>query len=238
MRGQAAASVRTTEAPELFGGWYDDDWLERYDRAAGLDAAILQAELEAVETWFERQVGDVVDCAARHLDLGTCTGRYLRWGTSRGFAAAHGIDKSTAAVARCEALHGHGPVHVHRADFLDTMAFTSLLNRHGPFDLVTMMMGTINHLTVEQQYQVFRDLLPALAGHLVISSWRPGACVLSLYSQADQRSLGLSGFAPGLDADQVGELGLRLTERRFTDWHEIRVYEPGKPPGKARTAEC
>ncbi|UGY94325.1 class I SAM-dependent methyltransferase [Streptomyces gobiensis] len=227
-RRTAASAQRVTVRARVVGGIYNDDWLERYDSVANEDAAILRAELDAVEAWFKRRVGGIGERVAQHLDLGTCTGRYLRWGISRGFTSAHGIDKSRAAVARCRAMLGHGPIQVHHADFLDTAVFSSLLRRQGPFDLVTMMMGTINHLAAEEQHQVVHALVPALSsqGHVVISSWRPGACALSLYSRADQRSLGLSGFAVRLDADRVGEFGIRLAERMFTPWHEIRVYEP------------
>lgn len=243
-----AASAQQPAAPAIVVGKdYDDDWLERYDRSAGADAAILKAEMEALEALFEGFEGiagltglegrgdEPGGRGARHLDLGTCTGRYLRWGVARGFASAHGIDKSAASVNRCRAMAETGPIHVHHADFLDAEAMPPLLDRHGPFHLVTMMMGTINHLAAEDQYTVVRNLVPALpvSGRLVISSWRPGACALSLYSRVEQRNLGLTGFGARLNADQVGGLGLRLAERRFTEWHELRVYAPSAAPGAA-----
>jgi 2-polyprenyl-3-methyl-5-hydroxy-6-metoxy-1,4-benzoquinol methylase len=206
---------------------YSDNWLERYDEVTGDDATILQAELNVVDGWFDRCMPDLAGCPAQHLDLGTCTGRYLRWGLSRGFSKVHGLDKSAAAVARCRARLASSPVDVHHADFLDAATMAELETRHGSFDLVTMMMGTINHLAWDQQHQVIRNLVPVLApsSHLVISSWRLGACALSLYSRMEQHALGVAGFAPGLDGDRIQVLGLRMNARLFTDWHEIRVYE-------------
>jgi SAM-dependent methyltransferase len=214
--------------PAAVGAGYGSDWLDRYDGVTGKDAAILAAEMAAVDAWFDREVGHRIGRRARHLDLGTCTGRYLRWALARGFASVHGVDRSADAVARCSARLTGRPARLHRADFLDVRALEAVAEQYGPFDLVTMMLGTVNHLTIGHQCQVVRSAAPALrpTGHLVISSWRPGSCTLSLYSSAEQQCLGNAGLARDLDADRVGALGLELASCRFTPWHEIRVYRP------------
>jgi SAM-dependent methyltransferase len=71
---------------------------------------------------------------------------------------------------------------------------TALPFRDRCFDLITCMMGTVNHLTAAQRARFFAESLRTLrpGGRLVVSAWDPG-CVfqsmLSFYSAAESAEL-------------------------------------------------
>ena len=204
---------------------YGAAWLARYAAVAGTDKRIVDAEMREMRRWFASRYPAETRQSLHHLDLGTCTGRYLRWGLSQGFRIICGVDASMDAVAYCSRLCRPGRLCVHHADFLHEPTVSALFARHPPFHLVTMMMGTINHVAPARQGLLLQLLGEALhpEGRLLVSAWRPGACGLSLYSPEARNYLESTGLAPELLTSSAsrGIPGLQMTRQLSTPWHVL-----------------
>ncbi len=205
---------------------YTTQWLNRYESLTASDMAIVDSEMAAVHRWFERRYPVPGRSLVRHLDVGTCTGRYLRWGIRQGFSLVCGVDSSPDAVAFCSQLFGPGRVPLYLGDFMRESTLPELVARHGRFPLITMMMGTINHVRRNRHRAVIGSLAEALTptGRLLISSWQPGRCGLSLYDEEERRFL----ESTQIDVEEFGRPTEMsdpvLIERIRTDWHVILVF--------------
>jgi hypothetical protein len=130
---------------------YELNWLLKYDGDADAgDAALKRAEMQFVRGALEARSEGGKSGLTRHLDLGTCTGRYLA--DLRPFIDASGvsvgIDLDRDCLEHCERKH---------AELLDGRTFRidsgDLRKRDSlpreSFELVTCMMGTLCHLRRE-----------------------------------------------------------------------------------------
>jgi SAM-dependent methyltransferase len=215
---------------------YDLAWLHRYEQLSETDACILDAEIKCVDRWFDEVEGRTWSGRStfRHLDLGTCTGRYLRWSQARKFAVSCGIDASIDAVRLCRRLARPGRVIVEQANFLAPNVLPTIGREHGPFDLITLMMGTINHVASRDQTALLLDLAHTLtpAGRILVSAWRPTVRTFSLYSANEWAFLAARPLASSLLSGNVLQLGLQLHARMRTRWHDIfdlglaRAFKP------------
>lgn len=223
---------------ERAGPRYDEAWLDRYERLRGTDALIADAEMAVVEDWYLARFGACAADRLRHLDLGTCTGRYLRWSRARGVGLCCGVDASADATRFCEPLREPGRVVIERADFLQPEALPRLGERHGPFHLVTVMMGTINHVSALDQTRLLQAIgrIMAPSGRLLVSSWRPGSQVLSLYRESDRRRLTGTPLRPDLRTGLAETLGLRWLGSTATAWQDVVEFAPLAGRGTAPTA--
>jgi 2-polyprenyl-3-methyl-5-hydroxy-6-metoxy-1,4-benzoquinol methylase len=218
--------MTSLESPSMLAPEYHSSWLADYERLNSADTTIIAAEMAA----FRKLVASYT-ARARHermnyLDLGTCTGRYLRWAAGQGFATVCGVDNSPAAVAHCQsALPGN--VHLYEADFVEPDTLLGIATEHGPFQLITAMLGTIDHAPRVDQLALLSSLREVLApiGAVVLSGWRPGRCDLSLYSDAERRYLETMSFT-GVLHDSEAIPGLRLADTVTTQWHQLALFTP------------
>jgi hypothetical protein len=208
---------------------YDQTWLKRYDRLEPADAEITQAEMDAFGLLARAATATLDRHKVSYLDLGTCTGRYLRWGCEQSFGIICGVDRSSASISHCAHLCRPGRVYLYNADFLSGTAMRDIAVRHGPFHLVTAMLGTVDHVSRQRQARFFRLISDVLSpvGTLVVSSWRAGHCDLSLYSEREQSYLESTGFADLIE----GNLGrLQLVRTVSTPWHLLAAFTQQRAP--------
>lgn len=212
---------------------YDQTWLERYDRLEPADAEIAQAEMDSFGLLARTATSTLDSHEVSYLDLGTCTGRYLRWGCDQGFGTICGVDRSSASIRYCTHLCRPGRVHLYHVDFLSGTAMRDIAMRHGPFHLVTAMMGTVDHVSRHSQARLFRLISDILSpvGTLVVSSWRTGHCDLSLYSERQRSYLESTRFTDLIGGDLDC---LQLTATVPTPWHLLAAFTQ-RPQGILRT---
>jgi hypothetical protein len=202
---------------------YDQTWLERFDRLKPADAEITRAEMDAFGLLAHAATAMLDTHKVSYLDLGTCTGRYLRWGCDQGFGTICGVDRSSASIRHCARLGQPGHIYLYNADFLNGTAMRDIAVRHGPFHLVTAMLGTVDHVPRHLQARFFHLISDILspAATLVVSSWRVGHCDLSLYSERERSYLESTGFAD-LIGSNPGHLQLVRTVP--TPWHLLAAF--------------
>ncbi|MGW7256496.1 methyltransferase domain-containing protein [Streptomyces sp. NPDC054834] len=182
----SSALVRDLETRGLLGDSnsrieaYDALFYVQFDHTGVHDSAKKRLELVQLLT----AIGEV-SAVATSLDVGSGTMRYPQV-LNRFGVQSYGIDLSDAGIRVCVDERWAGRFAV--ADG------TAMPFRDGCFDLVTCMMGTVNHLSAAQRERFlaesFRTLRPG--GLLAVSAWDP-ACrfqtFLSFYSPAEMAQL-------------------------------------------------
>jgi SAM-dependent methyltransferase len=181
---------------------YTPNWLALYDRSVGNDGDLKREETNIVRAWLEKRHGKFTEIAASHIDIGTCTGRYLKELEQcvRKSGTSVGIDIDPDCVQLVElklesSELGSSEVKegdIRRRDELPTTRF----------DIVTCMMGTLCHLgrsavdsggRYGDEWQTGLENISSLLaedGDAFLAVWDAGACkraktVLDIY---DQRS--------------------------------------------------
>jgi SAM-dependent methyltransferase len=179
-------------------------WLARYDHGLPPEDELLKAvELAIVKTELQRSArwGKI----HRHLDVGTCTGRYpvsLRDAVEPDGEIV-GIDSDMDCIhyarwnIQC-AVQNDPRLHIERVDFCAEHSKLA-----GPFDLITCMLGTVIHFRrlgavppyddpFQRALEKFGELLRK-DGMLFLSLWTEAACrdlkMLSIYSKDEKRRL-------------------------------------------------
>jgi hypothetical protein len=124
-------------------------------------------------------------------------------------------------------VRGRG-AHVYCADLLNQRALASTAGRLAPFRLVTMMLGTINHIHPARQPGLLRSVAGLMdsSGLLVLSSWRRERCLLSLYSQPERRFLEAALVDERRAADLALASSLRLVQVASTPWQLVTAWSP------------
>lgn len=179
-------------------------WLARYDHGLPREDELLKAvELSTVKTELQRLArwGRI----HRHLDVGTCTGRYpvsLRDAVDPDGEIV-GIDNDMDCInyARWNVqieVRNDPRLHIERVDFC-----AEPCKVEGPFDLITCMLGTVIHFRrrrdappyddpFQRALEKFGELLKD-DGLLFLSVWTEAACrslnLLSIYTEDDKRRL-------------------------------------------------
>jgi SAM-dependent methyltransferase len=127
---------------------YSPNWLALYDRAIGEDGKLKTAETELVREWLSKRHGSIKGLLASHIDLGTCTGRYVAEldDCLRTDASVMAIDIDPDCVKLVRLKQSHREL---RQDAVvcegDIRRRDKLPSR--TYDLVTCMMGTLCHLS-------------------------------------------------------------------------------------------
>lgn len=130
---------------------YERNWLHRYDQDADEgDARLKKDEMDYVLGVLD---GTGPHEGIRHLDLGTCTGRYIRALRERfDVRDSVGVDLDQDCLDHCRGMldefEGSGTVQILDADIRRSDALPS-----EKFDVITCMMGTLCHL----RRPVFKD---------------------------------------------------------------------------------
>jgi SAM-dependent methyltransferase len=132
------------------------------------------------------------DTVTSSLDVGSGTLRYPQILDGYGIRS-YGIDLNDSGVRSCVDARW-----VRRFAVADG---TILPFRDGAFDLVTCMMGTVNHFSPEQRTMFFAEAYRVLrpGGRLVVSAWDP-ACTFQ-------------GFLSFYSPTQIGQLRSQLKTR-------------------------
>ncbi|MEP3345027.1 MAG: class I SAM-dependent methyltransferase [Litoreibacter sp.] len=165
--------------------FYDNSLLERYETLNGAAHDVKEKERKVLDTVLADRRASHAACRSM-LDIGTCTGRYLRWGQANGFRQICGLDHSQDAIAFCEATLPF-TCELHRADCTHIESFSRLKD----VDLITMMMGTFNHLVIDAVAGFFRNLqlIAAPRAQFVVSTWAKSPMDLAIYSHQEAREL-------------------------------------------------
>lgn len=181
---------------------YTPNWLALYDRTDGDDGILKQEETALVRKWLEKRHGELNGVVASHIDLGTCTGRYIKElrDCVRGDGAIVAIDVDPDCVQLVKLKQVSRELEP-KADVQegDIRRRDELPSR--TFDMITCMMGTLCHLArspngtqgYKDEWQAGLDNLSKLLaddGDAFIGVWDAQACkrghnVLSIY---DERS--------------------------------------------------
>ncbi len=206
-------------------------WLARYDHGLPREDELLKAvELSTVKTELQRLArwGKV----RRHLDVGTCTGRYpvsLRDAVDPNGEIV-GIDNDMDCInyARWNVqieVRDDPRLHIERVDFC-----AEPCKVEGPFDLITCMLGTVIHFRrkrdvppyddpFQRALEKFGELLKD-DGLLFLSVWTEAACrslnMLSIYTEDDKRLL--AEWTPS-----AAELQSRLTAAGLSFEHPYQL---------------
>lgn len=181
---------------------YSPNWLALYDRAGGEDGALKAAEGTLIRKWLKSRYGSINARLASHVDLGTCTGRYIAELSSwvREDARVTAIDMDPDCIRLVKLKQSRGELRagaiiregdIRQRDKLPTQTY----------DLVTCMMGTLCHLNRKTQVKsLYQDdwqtaleniaRLLASAGDAFVAVWDRERCqngggVLDIY---DDRS--------------------------------------------------
>jgi len=80
--------------------FYDWGRLALYERVTGPAERVKQRELAVMNEVLRQRIDRGLRCE-NMIDVGTCTGRYLRWAYDRGFIRLCGIDHSADAIVYC-----------------------------------------------------------------------------------------------------------------------------------------
>ncbi len=206
---------------------YRSTWLVRYDHDLDpADQRLKRAEAELVERTLRRR--DLWGSIGSYLDIGTCTGRYVRHLREAVATTGRivGIDNNLESILTTrENLRRRHPEDERIAILLRDFRRSDSPIPAAPFDLVTCMMSTISHFgkgrterhedPLQEALRRMSDLL-ATDGLLVLSFWSRRACeeraLLSIYDQRDRDAL--AAWTPGADElrQRLATAGLVVAE--------------------------
>jgi Predicted nucleotide-binding protein containing TIR-like domain/Methyltransferase domain len=223
---------------------YEPNWLLKYDDDANEgDARLKREEMKFVVDVLgsQRQSREV----SRHLDLGTCTGRYLS--TLRSFVGATGtsvgVDLDIDCVQHCKRKHHKSPQDESRFRIMDADLRKEESLPKESFELVTCMMGTLCHLKrstdggrpYDDPWQTGLENLAArlaMDGDAFVAIWNvdddgPGTSTPSLLSIYPQRSTDIllkqsppkDEFEGRLEQAKLQPVSSDLLERRLHVYH-------------------
>jgi hypothetical protein len=187
--------------------FYNWERLDRYEHMAGPGRLIKQREWSIMNEVLRARRADGLRCQSM-IDVGTCTGRYLRWGRVSGFVSLCGIDHSSDAIAYCR-IKLPFSCDLRQGDCKEAATFRGLAN----VDLISVMMGTFNHLSPESA-DSFLHHAAAVSGpgaQLVISTWAVPPSDLAIYSPIQAARLQSNGCTEILTKNVVGPWTLLQT---------------------------
>lgn len=176
---------------------FDEDFYHQFENPTALDT--IKKRMEMVQLL----AGCDPHAVTSSLDVGSGTMRYPQI-LDRYGVRSFGVDVNDSGVRSCV-----------DARWLSRFAVADgsvLPFRDSAFDLVTSMMGTVNHFSPEQRTRFFAEAYRVLrpGGRLIVSAWDP-ACTfqgfLSFYSptrRAELRSRLLPRGALALEAEAAG----------------------------------
>lgn len=217
---------------------YTGNWLTAYEfdldgedeRLKTLEARRAVAAIESIGRWGNLR---------SHLDVGTCTGRYIALFRDATVPSGEliGIDDDPDCVRFAQAslerrFPGDERIRIEHVDF------SSDRLPRGDFDLVTCMLGTLSHFgwdrklsrndNLQSIIQRMREIL-ADDGVLLLGTWsqfaRDQRRLLGIYQDSDRERL--ARWTPPVD-----ELHDRLRQARF----EIELFE--KPEARLDLTVC
>lgn len=205
---------------------YDSSFYHQFDNTAVQDTVKKRLEMVQLLTAVDpTRIGS-------SLDIGSGTLRYPQVLAGYGVRSV-GIDLRDSGVRACVEPHW-----LRRFVVADG---TALPFRDDSFDLVTCMMGTVNHLSEVQRRQLFaqarRTLRPG--GHLVVSAWDPRCTFqsfLSFYSPVELAQLRRRLTQPGHLADELRESGFdEVATTPFCTFPDAQAIGVGAPDEDADT---
>lgn len=172
--------------------FYNADMLRRYETLKGKADRVKNDEMLALDVLFERRKSGGARCDS-FLDLGTCTGRYLRWAQRREFSHVAGMDHSPHVARFCREEIGLRDCDIYTADCTEASSFVPISG----IDLITMMMGTVHHLTANGVSQMMTSVagIARDGAQFVISTWRHTPMDLELYNPREACDLATNDYA-------------------------------------------
>ena len=136
-------------------------------------------EEQMLLTHMYQRTGLVSLSGLTHLDIGTCTGRYLKWAYDKGCRNIYGIDESKNSIDFCKKN-----IHFNTSLINGSCANKSTYNKIEKIHSCTVMLGTINHLDELQLISFLRILGDVInfEGVLAVSSWLIPPIGLTIYN--------------------------------------------------------
>lgn len=198
--------------------FYDQNVLNAYEGLTGRAREIKNTEQAVLDSLIGKLI------YPRHLDrsvdVGTCTGRYLAWARKIGVKEINGIDHSPAAIDFCQ-KHIPFDVTLYLGSCADPATFKNLKN----CTLITMMMGTANHLSRTQFESFFLNAAGSSSSDsiLIFSTWRVSPMELEIYDCHQVREI--EGSLEWVQLFSANSCGFALIDRISTPWLDIWVCE-------------
>jgi SAM-dependent methyltransferase/tetratricopeptide (TPR) repeat protein len=215
------ASRQVFQPVELTAFGYDIATYAQYEHAQPEDT--VKKHLEMLNLTAEITLSSV----QRSLDIGTATCRYPR------FLGSLGVDACGLDIER------NGYDFIRRSPEQQKSPFRQFVQASGvalpladdSFDLVTCMMGTVNHLSSNERRLLFREAYRVLVGTgtFAVSVWDCGCPFqgfLTIYGTETKERLRELGVVPDTVcqlADEVGFGPVRIT--RFACFPDRLVYD-------------
>lgn len=223
---------------------YSPNWLALYDRAGGEDGELKETESELVRRWLEKRHGAIKGFLRSHIDLGTCTGRYVKelHDYLRDDALVVAVDMDPDCVRLVKLKQNNKEIRfnavIREADIRRRAMFSQRT-----YDLVTCMMGTLCHFVRQPQTKgVYQDewqtgldnisRLLASDGDAFVAVWDGEACqngrnVLEIYDERS-RSILCRQSPPGDELHaRIKQSGLEVLEED-TVQDRLRVIHLGR----------
>jgi hypothetical protein len=221
---------------------YEPNWLLKYDDDADQgDARLKQEELTfVIESLAGGGNGSSIE---RHLDLGTCTGRYLAALREHlEIGVSIGVDLDSDCIEHCKRKHRDALKNERRFRIMDADIRDSESLPGENFDLITCMMGTLCHLRRESStggpyedpwQEGLHNLAVRLAkdGDAFVAIWNtdslPGSSTPSLLSIYPRRSTEIllkqspakNEFEARLEQANLKAVSHSLIEKRLHVYH-------------------
>ena len=168
---------------------YEPNWLLKYDEDADPgDARLKQEEMKFVLQALSN--GHSPKEGARHLDLGTCTGRYLaKLRQELKIDVSVGVDLDSDCIDRCKRIHRVLLEDERRCRIIDADIRIGESLPNEQFDLVTCMMGTLCHLRrISKRSDSFDDPWQKGLENLATRLDRSGDAFVAIWNTEDLQS--------------------------------------------------
>ncbi len=199
--------------------YYSKELLKSYDCGSQDLEKIKDEELKLLSILYQK-IGLESLKGHTHLDVGTCTGRYLKWAYDKGCRNIIGLDKSADSIYFCKK----------NILFKTTLLHGCCTNKTsydgiGPIDSCTVMFGTINHLNKIElgQFISILEEKMSLGCILVISFWRKPPEGLGIYNNLDAKYL--CEQSNYLNFKQINLSGFNLLHIEHTNYLTLNLFQ-------------
>lgn len=230
---------------------YTEHWLATYDYQTGPDGELKQGESEFVMERLRTYHGNGNGLAEGHIDLGSCTGRYMSEIADLVAPGGTivGIDNDQDCIDMLRHKRESGALDKRVTPEFGDIRYRDKLPE-GKFPIVTCMMGTLCHLPraakegalFQDEWQLglehIADLLSE-EGNAFIAVWEERVCdedrdVLDIYSSHAKEILCARTPSSGELAERLDQVGLRTVgaesiQGRLRVFHLRHLDREGEP---------
>jgi len=199
--------------------YYNKNFLDTYIQGSPPLLKVQEEEMLVLSNLYKK-VGLESLAGVTHLDIGTCTGRYLQWAYKHGAQNIYGIDSSPDLINFCKEYLQFS-VNLILGSCADEKSYSKIKN----IDSCTVMLGTISHLS-ELQLKEFLKILEikmSPSGILVVSAWNRLPDDLNIYSEMPAHYLLKQSEALNYSHFEFNNFKIKHTED--TQYLTIKLFE-------------